>query len=371
MKFTVSSSQLLKQLMGLSGVISPSNALPILDCFLFQINKNELKLCASDLETTITTSIEIKSEDTFEVAIPSQLLLDTLKTFAETPLVFNVEMGKKAIEIQSDYGKYKLIGHDAKDFPRPAQIESPSSFEMEESVLSKAINKTLFAVGDDELRPAMCGVYIKLDENGLTFVSTDTHKFAKYKRGETKAKKVSSYIIPRKPLSLLKNILTTGKVKLQYNNSNVLFEIDKTSIICRLIDAKYPNYEAVIPKNNPNILTIGREIFLNSIRRVSVFSNKRENTISLSFKGQELTIAAEDIDYANEATETLKCNYKGADMSIGFSAKLLIDILSQIETDEVEFALGAPNIGGVMKPIGSKVQDEDVMMIAMPQLLQA
>lgn len=372
MKFTVSSSALLKQLTGIVGVISPSNALPILDCFLFQVDKKQLKLCASDLETTVTTSMEIISDDTFDIAIPSQIILDALKTYPETPLVFDIDTAKKSIILSSDYGKYKLTGHDAQDFPRPIKIESPSTFEMEEKVLAKAINKTLFAVGADELRPAMCGVFIKLDTDGLTFVSTDTHKFSKYKRGETQSAKMSSYIIPKKPLGLLKNVLTSdGNVKVQYNNSNVSFTSKGTQIVSRLIDQKYPNYDAVIPKNNPNLLTIGREEFLNSIKRVSVFSNKNTNQVNLNITPKQMVITGEDLDYSNEATETIKCDYKGADLKIGFSSKILCELLSNIETQEVLFELGTATTGAVLRPVGNTIKEEDVLMLIMPMMTLA
>lgn len=367
MKFTVSSQILLKKLSALAGVISPSNALPILDCFLFQVNAKELKVSSSDLETTMTSKIDIQSEDTGEIAIPSALLLEILKTFPELPLTFSVGE-KKSIELSCDYGKYKLTGHDGADFPRPTQIESPSAFEMEEVLLLKGINKTLFAVGADELRPAMCGVFINIDQNGITFVSTDSHKLSKYRQGATKTDKITSYIIPKKPLGLLKNLLSAGKVNVQYNNTNVCFSFADVRIISRLIDQKYPNYDSVIPKDNPNILKVSRINFLNSIKRVSVFSSKMTSQICLSLKTHSLVIKAEDLDYSNEATENVACEYTGADLIIGFNAKFLMEVLSGLESDEIIFELNTPTRAGIIKPVGAQ-DGEDSMMLVMPVML--
>lgn len=370
MKFIVSSSALSKQLTALSGVLSTSNALPILDNFLFQINKGELRISASDLETAMTVALPVESKDSGAIAVPARLLLDTLKTFPEQPLTFTVDKKKSAIEISSDYGKYKLTGHDGDDFPRLAEIESPSSFEMEADTLNKAISKTLFAVGNDELRPVMCGVYVQLESNGITFVSTDAHKLVRYKRSDAKSKKSGSYIIPRKPLTLLKNILAgDGKVKVEYNNTNVSFSFGSNHLVSRLIDGKYPNYDAVIPKENPNKLVVDREAFLNSIRRVSIFANKTTHQVRLKVKGSELNVSAEDLDFANEATERLTCNYKGEDMEIGFNSKFLAEMLSNMDSEEVQFEMSSPNRAGVMVPAKNGNKEEDILMLVMPVML--
>ncbi len=370
MKFIVSSSALLKQLSSLSGVLSTSNALPILDNFLFQIGRNELKISASDLETTMIASLPVESKDAGTIAVPARLLLDTLKTFPEQPLTFTVDKKKFSIEISSDYGKYKLTGHDGEDFPKVAEIESPSSFEIDSEILNKAINKTLFAVGNDELRPVMCGVFVQLESNGITFVSTDAHKLVRYKRSDTKSKKASSYIIPRKPLTLLKNILTgNGKVKVDYNNTNVSFEFGNSLLVSRLIDGKYPNYDAVIPKENPNKLVVDRESFLNSIKRVSIFANKTTHQVRLKVKGSELNVSAEDLDFSNEASERLTCNYKGEDMEIGFNSKFLAEMLSNMDSEEVQFEMSSPNRAGVMVPAKNGNKDEDILMLVMPVML--
>lgn len=365
MKFIVSSSALLKQLTGLSGVLSSSVSLPILECFLFELNKKDLKISASDLETTMVTNWVVESKDMGNIAIPAKLLIETLKTFPDQPLTFTIDDKKKSVEILSDYGKYKLTGHDAGDFPKRTEIETPSSFEIDGSILSKVISKTLFACGNDDLRPVMTGVFIKLDKDGMTFVATDAHKLVRYGHKDVKSKTESSYIIPKKPLNLLKGIIGGEKVKVEYNITNISFTTNNICIVSRLIDGKYPNYDAVIPTNNENKLTIDRQEFLNSIRRTSVFSNKNTNQVRLTLKKNKLNIKAEDLDMSNEATEDVKCTYKGADLEIAFSSKFLIEMLGNLEAEEVVFELGESNKAGVIKP----TDKEDVLMLVMPVLL--
>lgn len=375
MKFIVSSTALLKQLSALSGVLGTNNALPILDDFLFRIEKGELKISASDLDTTMTASVPIESKDSGLIAVPARLLLDTLKTFAEQPLTFTIDKKKFAIEISSDNGKYKLTGHDGDDFPKIPEVESPSSFSTGASVLSQVIGKTLFATGNDELRQVMNGVFFQLEQGVATFVSTDAHKLVRCNRHDIKSRKAVSYIVPKKPLNLLKNILPERsgddevKVKVEYNNTNVSFLLGNIFLVSRLIEGKYPNYEAVIPKENPNKLTISREVFLNSIKRVSIYANKTTLMVRLSLKGSELNISAEDVDFSNEANERLTCNYKGEDMEIGFNARFLIEMLGTLDTEEVLLEMSSPSRAGVMLPIGNDSKDEDTLMLVMPVML--
>ena len=371
MKFIVSSTSLSKQLSALSRVLNTDNVLPILDDFLFRIDKDELKISASDLETTMTVSVPIESKDSGNIAIPAKLLLDTLKTFAEQPLTFTIDKKKSAIEIFSDNGKYKLTGHDGEDFPKMPEIESPASFAIEGSALSKAISKSLFAVGSDDLRQVMNGIFFQLQPDGITFVATDTHKLVRYKYNDIKFKKPSSYVIPEKPLNLLKNILQQSdgekewKVKVKYNNTNVSFSFGNTFLVSRLIDGKYPNYEAVIPKKNPNKLVIAREVFLNSIKRVSIYANKTTRMVRLQLKESELNIFAEDMDFSNEATERLICNYKGEDMEIGFNAKYLMEILNNIDSEEISLEMSTPNKAVIILPSGTN-KEENILMLLMP-----
>ncbi|MFL5762683.1 MAG: DNA polymerase III subunit beta [Bacteroidia bacterium] len=373
MKFIVSSTSLLKQLQAISGVLNSNNALPILDNFLFEIEKGQLKISASDLETTMNTTLSIESKDSGSIAVPARLLVDTLKTFADQPLTFTIDDKKYGIEIISDYGKYKLTGHNGEEFPKLPGIESASSLTLDAPVLASAINKTIFATGNDELRPVMSGVLCQLAADSVTFVATDAHKLVRYKRNDAKAAAASSFIIPKKPLNLLKNTLAgiTGAVKIEYNNTNAFFSFENTNLICRLIDGKYPNYEAVIPKENPNKLTVDRVSFLSSIKRVSIFSNKTTHQIRLKIAGSELSISAEDLDFANEASERLTCQYAGEDMEIGFNSKFLAEMLTNLSCENVNLEMSAPNRAGILLPGEKENSAEDVLMLVMPVMLNS
>lgn len=371
MKFIVSSEVLLKKLQLIGGVLNASNTLPILDDFLFQIKKGELIITASDLETTMVTQISIEAKEDGVIAIPAKLLLDTLKTFPDQPLTFTIDKETFGIEISSDFGKYKLTGHDGSEFPKTPKLESPSNINVEGAILANAVNKTLFATGNDELRPVMSGVFFEINNDDLTFVATDAHKLVKYKRNDLKGENASSFILPKKPLTLLKNILGSvgDEVTIEYNDTNAMFVFGSTKMIARLIDGKYPNYNAVIPTENPNKLTIGRTSLLNSVKRVSIFSNKTTHQVRLKMSGSELHISAEDLDFANEANERLTCQYEGEDMEIGFNSRFLVEMLSNLESDEVNIAMSAPNRAGILTPCEKTDDAEEVLMLVMPVML--
>ncbi|MCB0379928.1 MAG: DNA polymerase III subunit beta [Flavobacteriales bacterium] len=371
MKFIVSSSVLLKQIQGISGVLNSSNTLPILDNFLFEIKKGKLSITASDLETTMLAKLDVEAKEDGLIAIPAKLLLDTLKTFPEQPLTFTIDSKSFGIEISSDYGKYKLTGQNGAEFPKTPKLDASSKLNIEASILSNAINKTLFASGNDELRPVMSGVFFELNEDNLTFVATDAHKLVRYKRNDLKADKGSSFILPKKPLTLLKNILgsVSDEITISYNETNAMFVFGNTTLICRLIDGKYPNYNAVIPTENPNKLTISRTAFLSSIKRVSIFSNKTTHQVRLRITGSELNVSAEDLDFANEATERLTCQYEGEDMEIGFNSRFLIEMLTNLDSEEINIAMSAPNRAGILTPSEKSEDGEEILMLVMPVML--
>ncbi len=370
MKFIVSSSYLLKQLQVLGGVINSSNALPILDNFLFELDGNDLLVSASDLETTIVAKLSVESEDTGNIAVPAKLLLDTLKTFPEQPLTF-VLQDNNTIEISSNHGKYALAYADGNEFPKAVNLEDPSSTTISGSILSNAISKTIFASGNDELRPVMSGVFFQFSPEELTFVATDAHKLVKYTRTDIVANQVAEFIMPKKPLNLLKGILATSEsdVLIEYNDSNAKFSFDDIELVCRLIDGKYPNYEAVIPKENPNKLSIERSQFLSSVRRVSIFSNKTTHQIRLKIAGSELNISAEDIDYSNKAEERLTCDYQGDDMQIGFNSRFFVEMLNNLNANDVQLEMSLPNRAGILTPIDGLDEGEIVTMLVMPVML--
>ncbi len=370
MKFIVSSTYLLKQLQVLGGVINNSNTLPILDNFLFELKDSKLTVSASDLETTMSSVIDVESDADGSIALPARLLLDTLKTFPEQPLTFVVE-DNNTVEISSNHGKYALAYANGNEFPKAIALEDPSTTTISGDILATAISKTIFAAGNDDLRPVMSGVFFQFSTEGLTFVATDAHKLVKYTREDVQASQVAEFIMPKKPLNLLKGILAASNesVKIEYNDSNAKFTFENSELICRLIDGKYPNYEAVIPKENPNKLTIDRTQFLNSVRRVSIFSNKTTHQIRLKIAGAELNISAEDIDYSNKAEERLSCDYQGDDMQIGFNSRFLTEMLNNLSSSEVQLEMSLPNRAGILTPIDGLDDGERVTMLVMPVML--
>jgi len=372
MKFVVSTSALLKQLQLIGGVIGTSSVLPILEDFLFEVKGGKLTLFSTDLETSMSTVAEVEAKEKGKVAIPAKILLDTLKTFAEQPLTFNIDEKTHAVEITSDNGKYKLAGENGDDFPKIPTADNVTQVTMPSSVLSKAVTKTMFAASNDELRPAMTGVFFQLDGQGTTFVATDAHKLVRYKRSDTKSGKTTSFIVPKKALNLLKAALPMDEsnVTISFNSSNAFFQFDNVNLICRLIDAKYPDYNAVIPKESTSKLTISRNGLLNSMRRIAIYSNKTTNQVVMKIAGSELTMSAQDLDFSNEASERLSCNYEGADLEIGFNAKFLIEMLTVLEGEEVVFELSGPTRAGILLP-AEKDKEEDLLMLVMPVMLNA
>ncbi|PQJ81327.1 DNA polymerase III subunit beta [Polaribacter glomeratus] len=370
MKFIVSSSQLLKQLQVLGGVINSNNTLPILDNFLFEISKNQLKVSASDLETTMSSVVDVESDSVGSIAVSARLLLDTLKTFPDQPLTFKTE-GANTIEISSDQGKYDMAYFGGDEFPKAVSLPSPSKTIIPAHILGTAISKTIFAAGNDDLRPVMSGVFFQFSSQSLTFVATDAHKLVKYSRTDVTADQTAEFIMPKKPLNLLKGILggSDSEVTIEYNDANAKFTFDNVVLVCRLIDGKYPNYEAVIPKENPNKLTVDRASFLNSVRRVSIFSSKTTHQIRLKMAGTELNISAEDLDFANKADERLSCDYQGDDMQIGFNSRFLSEMLNNLSSNEVLIEMSLPNRAGILTPIDGTDEGEQVTMLVMPVML--
>lgn len=374
MKFIVSSDQLLKSLQSISGVLNTSNTLPILDNFLFDIKAGELTISGSDLESTMITKLEITSKEEGIIAIPARLLLDTLKTFPETPLTFTVNSENHGIEISSESGRYKLSGLDGAEFPKAPELDASSSVSLTADLLSRAIIKTLFAAGNDDLRPVMSGVLFELHEDHLTFVATDAHKLVRYTRSDAKASAGANFIMPKKPLTLLKNVLINEdeeEVNLEYTETNARFSFGNITLICRLIDGRYPNYDSVIPKENPNKMTISRQALLTSIKRVSIFSNKTTHQVKLKIAGNELQVSAEDMDFANEAVERLTCSYQGEDMEIGFNSRFLAEMLTNQESEDIVLEMSQPNRAGIVLPAEKVIDEEDTLMLVMPVMLNS
>lgn len=367
MKFIVNTGALLKQLQAISGAISTNNVLPILENFNFDLKNKTLQVFASDLDNTMSCSLEVSSSDTGKIAIPSKMLMDILKTLPEQPLTFNIDNKTFAVEIVSDTGKYKLVGDDGDTFPKLPPADNITKATIHSDVLIQAITSTLFATSTDDMRPAMTGVLFNLSPDASTFVATDAHKMVKYARLDAKCDAESSFIVPKKSLQLLKNALSGANfdVTLAFNNSNAFFDFNNLQLICRLVDARFPDYNAVIPKENPNSLTIGRFELQNALRRISIFSNKTTHLVVFKITGNQLQLSSQDLDFSNEASEILHCEYVGNDMEIGFNAKFFIEMLSVLDSDQVKLELSMPSRAGVLYPL-DKDDAEDILMLVMP-----
>ena len=370
MKFIVNSSYLLKQLTQINGVITTNPVVPILENFLFEIDKSVLTVTASDLQTSMITEITIESKEKGNIAVPARILLETLKNLPDQPVTFSIDESTYSIEISSDNGRYKLSGENATDFPKVPAVSNDFSAQISSDVLARAVNNTIFATSSDELRPAMTGVYVNLGDKNTTFVATDGHRMVRYRRTDIKSDNGSAIIIPRKALNLLKSTLPTEntEVSIDFNLSNAFFKFGSLRMICRLIDERFPDYENVIPTQNPIKMTINRLDFLGSLRRIAIYANKTTHQVRLKITGSDLQVSAEDIDFSNEANERLSCEHEGEDIEIGFNAKLIVELLSNMDTEQIRLNMSAPNKAGVIIPV-EKVKNEDLLMLVMPVML--
>ena len=372
MNFIVSSSYLLKNLNAISGVITSNPVVPILDNVLFEIENGNLLITASDLQTSVMVEIQVESKGDGSVAIPAKILIDTLKNLPEQPVTFSIDDENYNIEINSDNGRYKLAGENATDFPKVPQVTDGYSIDLSSELLSNAISNTIFSTSTDELRPAMTGIFLKLSTSSCTFVSTDGHRLVKYVRSDISGDEIDhEMILPRKSLNLLNSTLPSDKssdVKLEFNASNAFFSFDNVKMVCRLIDERYPDYENVIPLDNSNHIVIDKSEVLSSLKRISIYANKTTNQVRFKISGGEILISAEDLDFSNEANERISCEHDGADIEIGFNAKFLIEILSNLNSTRVTFKLSKPNKAGLIIP--DEMDDhEDITMLVMPVML--
>ncbi len=369
MKFIVSSSALLKQLQQISGVINANTVLPILEDFLFEVEKGRLTVVATDLETVMKVQLDVEAKDSGRVCIPAKILMDSLKNLPDQPVTINIDKNF-SVEITTDNGKYKVMGENPDNFPKEPAADDTTSFKITSSALVNAINKTLFAVSNDDLRPAMTGVFFELDKKGLLFVSTDAHRLVRYKRKDVSCPKTDSLIVPRKPLTLLKASMPVNddELSISYNSNHLFVKHGTTQLSCRLIDARFPDYKVVIPSDNPYKLTVNKNDFQSALRRVSIFSNKSTNQVVLNINGSELQLAAQDVDFSFEGNERMKCQYNGEDLQIAFNAKFLIEMLNAADSDEIVMELSTPTKAGLIKP--TELDDnEEMLMLVMPLML--
>lgn len=372
MKFIVASGELQKALNTVSGVISSSQSRPILENYLFEVDGNNLKITASDGETTLVTTLEVKSDETGKFAVPAKIFQDFVKTYGEQPLTLSVKDSEDGngslLEILDEKDNFAVALDNAEDYPELPEFDAAQSVKISAGVLSEALTNTLFATSNDSLRPVMTGVLFQFKEDETNFVSTDSHRLVVYKRTDLINAEPIEFIMPKKPLAIFKNILANSndEVIIEFNENMAKFTFGNNIWICRLIDGKYPNYSAVIPKENPNVLTINRNLLLSSIRRASIMSNKSTNQVRFKLSGNILHLHAEDTEYANKADMQIPCNYNGEDINIGFSSKFLTEMLSVLSSDDITMKMSQPNRPGIIEPVDGLEAEENILMLSMP-----
>lgn len=371
MKFIVSSGDLQKALQTVSGVISSSQSRPILENYLFELEQNTLKITASDGETILVTSLEVMSEDTGKFAVPAKIMQDFVKTYNEQPLTLSVKPNEEGtgslLEILDEKDNFAVALDNAEDYPELPEFDAAQSVTIPSGILSEALANTLFATSNDSLRPVMTGVLFQFGEEETNFVSTDSHRLVVYKRTDLKAEPME-FIMPKKPLNIFKNILANSAddVVIEFSENMAKFTFGNNIWICRLIDGKYPNYLAVIPKENPNVLTINRSLLLNAIKRASIMSNKSTNQVRFKLSGNILHLHAEDTEYANKADMQVPCDYNGEDINIGFSSKFLSEMLAVLGADDITMKMSQSNRPGIIEPVDGLEENEHLLMLSMP-----
>ncbi|MFN1835690.1 DNA polymerase III subunit beta [Balneola sp. MJW-20] len=369
MKFSVSSNELNKGLSAVIGAVPSKATLPILETILFESEDGRLKLTATDLEISIIEYLQADIEVEGAVAIPARRLLETLRQLPNIPVFFDVD-DRKNINFRTDKGSYKLVGDDADEFPEVPSLEDGTTISTTADLIHKAVDKTLFAVSNDDLRPAMMGVYFQIGTEDSKFVATDGHRLVKYTNREITADKEVDFIVPDKALSLIQKTILSDDCDLTVTNDHARFKSGNTIVITRLINEQYPNYDSVIPRDNDKYLTISKEQMLSTVRRVAIFSSTTTRQIRLQLDKDKLTIRAEDLDMSSEAKETIDCEYSNDGMEIGFNAKYLGDVLNNIDEEEVTFEFSTPNRAGIVKP-SSEDDQEEILMLVMPVMLNS
>ncbi len=369
MKFEVSSSDLLKSLNLAYSTISPNPLLPITEDFLLILDENDLTIKATNLDVTITTHMEVNGSESGSVAIPAKMFYETLRALPDQPVSIEVNSENFGIKLNSSYGVYRLSGDNPNEFPEEADKIDAESFTIPADKLAKAFSKTVFAASTDDMKINMNGVFLQIDYNKVIFVASDGHKLVKYTFGNINTEVNNSFIMPRKCIQITQKALSgDNDVTVHFNKKNAFFDIDGTQITCRLIDAKFPDYNAVIPVDNPLVLSISRRDFQNALKRLSIYSNQSTYQVILNISENSLTMSAKDLDFSNEATEQMHCKYEGDPLMIGFNAKFVIEMLNVMETDEVIINMSAPNRAGIMIP-GDEPDDENLMMLVMPIMM--
>ena len=369
MEFSVASAELYFHLTKVIGPVGVNPVMPILEDFLFRLSGDELTITATDLETTITTTLSVSSEDNGLFTCPAKMLLETVKSLQNQPITIEINTDNHHIDITSSFGKYSMSGHDPADYPEVPRQADVDTISVPSSILANAINKTLFAVSNDEMRKTMTGVYFQIDFNKITFVATDAHKLVKYEYLGMTSDVTTSFVLPKKSLVMLKTILENEEqIAFEFDKSHAMFTAGSTMLACLMLDGKYPDYNMVIPTENNNLLKVRKNDLLQSLKRLSIFANKTTNQTVFNITEHSLTLTSQDLDYSNEATEQLECEYNGADIFIAFNAKFLIEMINASDTENIIFKLDEPNRPGLLVP-EQNAENEDLLMLIMPVML--
>ena len=375
MKFVISSTDLLNHLQSLVKVINAKNTLPALDNFLFDLNGNDLTVTASDLDTTLITVIELdNAEGSGVIGIDARRLLSTIKEFHE-PLTFNINTENFNIDIISEKGKYSLVGIDGAEYPEIPNLSdaSQSTINLSADAFVSSINTTLFATSDDDIRPIMTGIYYGFSPELMVVAASDSHKLVRYKRMDVKTETESSFILPQKPAGLLKSLLPKDEtpVEILLNQKNAQIRFSSITLICRLIEGTYPNFEGIIPVNQPHKLHIDKSSMQSVLKRVSLYSNPAVQLIKLDLEAEEMVVSAQDLDFSISAHERINCTYEGEKMAIGFKAIFLLEVLSNIPSHEILVELSEPSRAILLSPMNNENANEDILMLLMPITIEA
>lgn len=371
MRFIVNSAALLKNLQQIGGIISANTVLSVLEDFLFELKGNVLTLTATDLETMMRVTMDVnEAQEDGRICIPSKILLEYLKNLPDQPITFSINEQDLSVEMASNVGKYRIGGEKADDFPREPKAEDATEFTMPSGLLAESIIRSLFAVSTDTLRPAMTGVFFEMTEEGINFVATDAHRLVQFRRMDINCPKEGGFVVPKKPLQQLRNTLPTDdtELRISYNASHLFVATDHLSLSCRLIDARFPDYRAVVPVDNPYRLTVNRTDFISALRRVSIFANKTTTQVVLDIAGNGLQLSAQDIDFSYEGKETLTCNYEGEDIKIAFNARLMIEMLANLDGEDIQVELSTPTRAGIFRPMENG-DNEELLMLLMPLMV--
>ena len=372
MRFTLSSSTLSSRLLTLSKVINSKNSLAILDCFLFEVANQQLYVTASDSENIIKTVIpldECEGEGVF--AVNNQTVLNAVKELPEQPLIFDVDMGSFAIKVMYQNGIYRFTAQNAEQYPAtPVMPDGVTTLSIPSAVLCENITRSILATATEELRPVMNGIFFDLTPDALALVASDGHKLVRNKIYTVKSEVPTSFILPKKPANLLKNILEKddSDVIIRFDDRNAEIVFGDNKLLCRLIEGRYPNYNSVIPQNNPNELNIDRKILIGALRRVLPFASDSSLLVRLHLEPGKMEISSEDIDFATSAKEEITCDYTGNAMNIGFKGPSLVEILNNLSSDQVGLLLADPSRPCLIVP-AEQPENQDILMLIMPMLL--